>query len=144
MARAPLPALGPPPPRSQAYTGGVLSPRLSSAFSLQCRRHYGSTQASLSFYGRKMNCSPSSGAERDDRTESCHLLWFWQKQKRAFSLSHPGMDSARQAFSGRKATLAKLLPEAFLPCLACEWMCLFMNIVSSLILVEMHFLQNKV
>lgn len=55
-------------------------PSLSSAFLLQCRRHHGSTQALLPFYGRKMNCLPSSGAERDDRTESCHLLWFWQQE----------------------------------------------------------------
>lgn len=39
------------------------------------------------------------------------------------------MDSARQAFSGGKANPAKLLPEAFLPCLACERMCLFMKSV---------------
>lgn len=38
------------------------SPSTSSAFSLQ--KAHGSTRASLPFYGRKMNCLPSSGAER--------------------------------------------------------------------------------
>lgn len=40
-----------------------------------------------------MNCLPSSGA-RDDRTESCHLLWFWQP-------SPPGWMLRQAANEGR-------------------------------------------
>lgn len=108
----------------------MLSPGLSSAFSLQCRRRHGSTQASLPFYGRKMNCLPSSGAERDDRTESCHLLWFWQQQNRAFSPQPPLDGQCTPGIQqGKSKPPAELLPDAFLPCLARKGMCLFMNSV---------------
>lgn len=90
-------AAAPEPGLSEALGSGQaqlhllrsVSPCPSSAFSLQCRRHYSYRQVSLSFYGRKMNCLPSSGAERDDRTESCYLLWFWQPQNRVFSPQPP-------------------------------------------------------
>lgn len=44
----------------------------------------------LPFYGRKMNCLLGSEAQRDDRTESCHLLWFWQQEKSVFPSATPG------------------------------------------------------
>lgn len=76
-------------------------PCLSSASLPCCRRHHSYRQVSLPFYGRKMNCLPSSAA-RDDRTESCHLLWFWQPQQ-------PRREGAPGMHRGKSTALATLL-----------------------------------
>lgn len=69
---------------------------------------------------------------------------FGSKRIECSPLSHPWMDSARQAFSeGNAKSPVQPLPDALLPCLACKRLC-YLWTASSLIFVEMYILQNKV
>lgn len=124
-ALALLPAAG---PGDSAAALPLRVPCLFSAcFLTAAQRHRGSAQAPLPFYGRKMNCLPSSGAERDDRTESCHLLWFWQPENRTLS-PRPPLDGQRTpGICWGRAKPRKLLPHAGLSCRACKGRCLLTN-----------------
>lgn len=93
-------------------------------FLTAAQRHRGSAQASLPFYGRKMNRLPSSGAERDDRTESCHLLWFWQQENRTLSPQPPLDGQCTPGICRGGAKPRKLLPHAGPSCRACKGRCL--------------------
>lgn len=120
-------------------------PSLSSASSLQCRRHHGSTQASLSFYGRKMNCLPSSGAERDDRTESCHLLWFWQQENRVFSPQPPLDGQCTPGIQWGKCKIPSPTAPRCTPSLPClQKAMLFMNSIKPYFCGNVHFTKQGI